>query len=195
MPSPKAELIYKSDADREEATGKTATGLGEPRALARGKAPGPPLSSSSLLFLAQLGLGASFFIALKTRLSKTQARTRCQKFLILRLGGRSWLFRLLICWPRVHLFHSSLPPSPSTASPLTSKAPPPLEVTRGCVGGRRRERKQGCSLWPLGRRGGLLQRPEFLHPAKRTTHQPKSSLYNLHPPNLPTPHKAGPPFL
>lgn len=82
--------------------------------------------------------------------SQRQARTRGRKCLILRRGGRWRVFGLLICWPRVHLF-----PVPAAfachgraASLLTSKASPPLAVTRGCVGGGRRRERQ-ARLQPL----------------------------------------------
>ena len=112
-------LIYSTWRQRGRKPRRVSHGDKQTRALVLRKAPRQLLSPCCLPFLAQLGLGTSPLIALKTRLSKTQARTRCRKFLILRLGGRSWLFRLLICWPRVHLFHGSPTLSPSTAPPLT----------------------------------------------------------------------------
>ena len=85
-----------------------------------------------------------------------------------------------------------LTPLPSTASPPTSKASPPLEVTLGCVGGGKRERKQDCSRWRLGKRGRPLQRPELLHPARGPRRQGKLSKHHL-PPTSAT--RPGLPFL
>lgn len=68
-------LIYSTRRQRERKPWRVSHGDKQTRALALRKAPRQLLSPRCLPFLAQLGLGASSFMALKTRLSKTQART------------------------------------------------------------------------------------------------------------------------
>ena len=104
-------------------------------------------------------------------------------------GGRSPVFGLLICWPRVHLFPCSPPPWLATAaSLLTSKASPPFEVTCGCVGGGG-SGKPDSNLWPPGKEEWLWQMPELLPralvSARRTpTLQGKFNTHH-HPPPRP----------